>query len=154
MATKKKSKKRPTRRPKPAPLVLSINICDTVIRDEKTRKVSLIGLFSVINAQTFPVRHPLMHVYVAMTNGHGQQQIGIQFVKISDGKALFGMQGDIVFPSPLQVVELNLEWRDVMFDEPGDYVVEVLCGGQKIGDRKFKVINSQVQLPPTKGTGE
>lgn len=151
MAAKKKAAKKS--KPKPGPVVLSINICDTIIRDGRTKKVSLIGLFSVINAQTFPVKHPLMHVYVAMTNGHGRQRINIRFTKMSDGATLVGMQGDIMFENPLQVAELNVEWMGVTFDEPGDYLVEVLCDGKPIGDRKFKVINLQNQLPPTSGTG-
>lgn len=149
MAPKKKKAKA---RKRPNPIVLSINLCDTIIRDENTKKVSLIGLFSVIHSRAFPVKHPEMHVYVALTNGHGQQDIDVRFVSLDSNEPIVGIKGQLTFQSPLQVAELNLKWRGVEFPAPGDYLVEVLCNGTRIGDRKFKVLNPN-KTPRTNGTG-
>lgn len=151
MAKSKKGTAKHKGRPAP-PIVLSINLCDTIIRDESTKKVSLIGLFSVIHSQTFPVKHPEMHVYVALTNGHGQQDIDVRFVPLDSNNPLVGIKGQLNFQNPLQVVELNLKWRGVEFSAPGEYLVEVLCNGNRIGDRKFEVINPNT-APRTNGTG-
>lgn len=150
MAKQEKPKKAGARKAKP--IVLSINICDIIIRDEKTKKVSLIGLFGNINAYAFPVQHPLMHVYIALTNGHGKYKINIQFVRVADNDIIVEMEGEIDFPDPLGVVEMNLEWRGIQFEKPGTYSVEVLCEGSPIGSRKFNVRQLQKQIPPTKGT--
>lgn len=136
---------------KPVPVVLSINICDMIIRDERTKKVSLIGLFSVIRAQSFPVIHSMMHVYVEMTNGHGTYEIEIRFSSMDEGKPIAVLKGPLEFQNPLQVASLNLSLKQLKFDAPGDYLVEVLCHGKKISDRKFKVLNPNA-LPPTNGT--
>lgn len=148
---KETSKKKAQAR-KPNPTVLSINICDTVIRDEKTKKVSLIGLFSNINAYTFPVQHPSMNVYIALTNGHGKYKINIQFVRAADNHIIAGMEGEIDFPDPVGVVEMNLEWRGIQFEKAGEHFVEVICEGLSISSRKFNVSQLQKQIPPTKGT--
>ena len=148
----KKPERRVRKKSRPKPTVLSINICDTVVRDEETKKVSLYGLFSVIQAVSFPAVHKVMHVYVALTNGHGKYEIGIQFVNLKDSKALIEMKGDVTFVSPLQVAELNLKWEGIRFKEQGDYEVEILCNGERIGGRKFKVLGPQQVLPPTKET--
>jgi hypothetical protein len=148
--TQKKEKK--SRGGLPTPIVLSINICDTIIRDEKTKKVSLIGLFSAIHANSFPAVHPSMHIYVALTNGHGEYNLDIRFVRAEDNVTIVAMQGKINFVNPLQVVELNLEWRGLKFDKAGEHHVEVLCNDQPIGTRKFVVNHLQMQIPPTKGT--
>jgi len=136
---------------KPDPSVLSINICDSIIRDERTKKVSLIGLFNSIFASTFPVRHPVMHVYIALTNGHGLYKLNVRLTRAEDDVPIATMEGPIEFPNPLTVVELNIEWRGVEFNKPGEYVVEVLSDTALIGSRKFYVTPAG-NLPPTKGT--
>jgi hypothetical protein len=137
---------------KPTPSVLSINVCDSIIRDEFTKKVSLIGLFSTIRADSFPCTHPSLHVYVALTNGHGKYQTDIRFLNISDDKPIAGMRGPLQFQNPLQVVELNVCWQQLRFEKPGEYVVQVLCDGAPIGERKFIVVGPQQKIPPTSGT--
>lgn len=137
---------------KPTPTVLSINICDSIIRDEATKKVSLIGLFNTIRANSFPSVHPSMHVYVALTNGHGKYKMAVRFVRSKDDKPLAWVGGPLEFNNPLQVAELNLCWQNLKFEESGQYVVEVLCEDTQIGMRKFNVIGPEQQIPPTSGT--
>jgi hypothetical protein len=137
---------------KPTPSVLSINICDSIIRDEATKKVSLIGLFNTINANVFPCVHPLLHVYVALTNGHGKYNTEIRFSSLEDDKPIAGMVGELDFKSPLQVFELNVCWQQLHFNKAGEYVVQVLCEGEYIGERKFRVIGPQQKTIATDGT--
>lgn len=150
MAKKAKSTKENAK--KPTPNVLSINVCDTIIRDEKTKKVSLIGLFSTIQAHSFPASHELMHVYISMTNGHGKYETDVRFVNLEDNHPIVGMRGEVNFNSPLDVVEINIEWRDIPFKKPGNYAIEVLCDKNLVSSRKFQVIGLGNITPPTKGT--
>jgi hypothetical protein len=138
--------------PPPLPTVLSINICDSIIRDESTKKVSLIGLFSIIRANSFPCTHPLMHIYIALTNGHGKCKTEVRFTRLDDDKPIAGMIGELQFQNPLQVVELNLCWQQLVFDRPGEYAVEVLCESKDISSRKFIVTGPEDKILPTSGT--
>ncbi len=137
---------------KPTPSVLSINVCDSIIRDETTKKVSLVGLFNTIRVNNFPYSHPSLHVYIALTNGHGKYQTDIRFLSLSDNKPIVGMKGHLEFQNPLQVVELNVCWQKLLFKKPGEFVVQVLCDGAPIGERKFIVIGPEHKIPPTSGT--
>jgi hypothetical protein len=132
---------------KPKPFVLSINICDSIIRDEVTKKVSLIGLFSIINSNVFPCIHPLLHVYVALTNGHGKYNTEIRFSHMDDREPIAGMTGELDFKNPLQVFELNICWQQLRFSKPGEYIVQVLCEGAVVGERKFRVNGPQQKMP-------
>ena len=143
--------KNTSRNERPGAIVLAINICDTIIRDQMTNKVSLIGLFSTIWAPSFPCRHPKMHIYIALTGGHGKYTMEVKLVKAADGSPVMGMEGPVAFQNPLQVAEVNLEWRNVEFKEPGEYVVEVLCDGNPVGRRKFGVQQTGGS-PPTEGS--
>jgi hypothetical protein len=143
----------PQTQPKPIPIVLSVNICDTIIRDEQTKKVSLIGLFNIIGANSFPCTHKRIHVYIALTNGHGKYNTEIRFVNLEGDETIASMQGQLEFLNPLQVMEINLEWNDLKFSKAGVYIVEVLCDGNSVGTRKFSVVSPQQTLPPTSETG-
>ena len=134
---------------KPTPMVLSINICDTIIRDEITKKVSLIGLFNMIRASRFPFKHPQLHVHIALTNGHGNYQAEVRFINTEQNKPIAGMRGELIFKSPLQIVEMNLCWQNLNFGSAGEYYVEILCDGELIGSRKFLVTAPQQEPPPS-----
>jgi hypothetical protein len=156
LAKKKKAKKKKARRPPgrpPGPVVLAINICDSVILDELTKKVSLVGLFNLIRSFNFPCTHPLMHIYIAMTGGHGRHKVDVRLVRTRDQQPVMGSVGPVEFSNPLQVVEMNIRWNNVGFAEPGGYSVDVLCddGHVPIGSRKFYVIK-QGEIKPTSGS--
>jgi hypothetical protein len=137
----------------PPPVVLAINICDMVIRDELTHKVSLIGLFNIIHAFSFPCIHPLMHIYVALTGGHGRYNMEIRLVRVEDDQPVVTMAGLVEFANPLQVNELNFQWANVPFEKAGEYVVEVCCNKKPtpLSGRKFNVIQAG-QVLPTPGS--
>lgn len=156
MAKKKKGKKKKARRPPgspPGPTVLAINICDNVVRDELTKKVSLFGLFNVIGSYNFPCTHPSMYIYLALTGGHGNHEIEVRLVRDRDQEPIMGMIGILKFASPLQVLETNLRWEKILFTEPGEYSFEVICDKMSvpIGRRKFHVIK-QGEITPTSGS--
>lgn len=127
---------------KPTPFVLAVNICDSIIRDETTKKVSLIGLFSVIRATNFPAVHPLLHIYAALTNGHGKYKTGFRFVRIGkdEEKILPELNGELNFANPLQVVEINFSLRNLTLNQPGTYEIQIICDGSIVGQRKFYVM--------------
>lgn len=135
----------------PKPIVLSINICDTIIRDELTKKVSLIGLFNAIKASTFPSTHPSFHLYVALTNGHGKYKTSMRIVSVDNNEVLINIDGDLDVLDPLQAVEINICLQGLRFKGPGKYSLQVLCNGELIGSRDFMVIGPP-QLPLTSGT--
>jgi len=151
--SKNKEDNTPKNIQKPTPSVVSINVCDSIIRDEVTKKVSLIGLFNTIRANNFPCKHPQLHVYIALTNGHGKYKAEVRFTNADQSKPIAGMRGELDFKSPLQVVEINLCWQRLNFPKAGEYIVEILCDdGILIGTRKIIVVGPEQAIPPTSGT--
>ncbi len=121
------------------PIVMSINVCDEIIRDEISKKISLIGLFSQIQTATFPTHHPSLHVYVSLTDGHGDYEGELRFVSEEDDNVIASMKGKVPFQNPLQTVELNFAINNLKFETPGKYRVEFLCGGEPVGSKQFIV---------------
>ena len=121
------------------PIVMSINVCDEIIRDEISKKISLIGLFSQIQTATFPAHHPSLHVYVSLTDGHGNYAGELRFVSEEDNSIIASMKGKVPFQNPLQTVELNFAINNLKFEKPGKYRVEFFCDDEPVGSRQFIV---------------
>ena len=137
----------------PLPKVLAINICDQIIQDAKTHKMSLIGLFNRIQSQHFPVPHSLMHVYVALTDGHGSYNAELRFVNLTNSQIIAKMTGPLIFKNPLQVTEMNFEIRNLAFRSEGKHSVQFCCNGQEIGNRDFFVAGPKTVPPPISESG-
>ena len=121
------------------PVLLTILVCDTILRDEQSKKLSLIGLFNRISASQFPCRHMEMHVFVSLTDGHGTCQAQLRLMKRSTDEPLAAIEGKLVFPNPKAIVEMNFDVKGSVFPEPGEYSFDFYVNGDLIGSRPFQV---------------
>ena len=120
------------------PTALAMVICDAVLRDESTKKPTLVGLFNQVTAPVFPAMHPGMHVFLSLTNGHGKQPFLLQ-CKAPDDSVVFEAGGEIDLASPLDVADLNIELRGLVFAKEGTYIFEFFCGGELLTMRRFSI---------------
>jgi len=125
------------------PILLNISLCDLVIRDQTTHKVSLISLFNELRANRFPCRHPRLHVYVSLTNGRGTYEGCLTLIDADSDKTLASLRGPLSFRSPLQVVEMNFELNNIVFPHPGTYRFELLCDGEFVGARNLRAVKCE-----------
>src|SRR5437899_10596775 len=68
----------------PYPAIRAILVCDLLIRDERTRKVSLIGITEQIDAQRFPWTLHSVFVWATITDGQGDYRIRLDLVRLED----------------------------------------------------------------------
>lgn len=134
---------------KPTPKYLAMLLCDYVIRDADTQNKSVVGIFNSIYAQKFPVRHDRMHVFVSLTDGHGDYKATIR-IKRASGEVIFSRDGKISMNDPLAVADLNFQIRGLVIPEAGRYFVEFLCDGELIVDRRFDAAKMKPK-PPADG---
>ena len=123
----------------PEPTVLAFIICDTIIDDKLTNKKSLIGLFSNINATTFPFTLPVINVFVSLTGGHGEYQCSLSCMKDDGSKEILRLAGLMKFKTPLAIVESNFNIKAASFPDAGIYRFEFSCNDIPIVSRKFQV---------------
>jgi hypothetical protein len=131
----KKRKNRPT--------LKSLIVCDEIIRDERTKKTSLINIFNNIMSSMFPVQHSRMVVHIALTDGRGTARGKLRLLNsrtiTSDSIPIFEAEGNVTFPNPLEVVNLVFDLHNVTFPEAGNYLFEFLINDQIIGSSRFSV---------------
>lgn len=127
------------------PILLALVLCDTVIREQGTNKVSLIGTFNSLSAATFPCIHGTFWVYIAITEGRGRYSTKLRITSLTTGNVVFELPGDIEFAGPTSVGELVFQLNGIRFDTPGMYAVEFLSGNVLLGSRKINV--QKVEAP-------
>ncbi|MEW5895194.1 MAG: hypothetical protein AB1650_05510 [Candidatus Omnitrophota bacterium] len=124
---------------RPGLIPLGMVICDTIIQDVKTKKKSLIGIFSQINAQEAPVQHPKLSVYVILTEGNGRYDCELRCIRDDDNSLIMKANGAIEFKDPQQVLELAFDLNGPVFPSFGHYRFEFLVEGDPTISRKFTV---------------
>ena len=131
-----------------APQLVAILICDEIIRDRATFKATLVGLFNLIAAPSFPCVHRGLHVYVSLTNGHGKAQAELRLVLRETNQVIGRLHGEVQFPDPLAVVEMDYELPEINFPREGLYSFDLYCDGILIGARPFRMVRSAAPPAP------
>ncbi|MGZ6032322.1 MAG: DUF6941 family protein, partial [Isosphaeraceae bacterium] len=91
-----------------APYHLAMVICDNIHVDPATGKRTLLGTFSVIHTNTFPVAIPLMAVYVSITECRGKFTAWLQIVDVDEEREpVQRIDGEVECNDPLLILELG-----------------------------------------------
>ena len=129
------------------PDVLSLIVCDQIITDRVTGKVSLIGMFSAIHSPRFPVTHPQTCVYVALTDGHGKTPITVRIVDANEArKPLVNGNGMVEFKDPRMIANLALQFHGLTFPEPGQYRVQIWSRSSLLREARLHLF--EAKRPP------
>ncbi len=126
---------------------LSILICDDIYRDERTKKLVIVGTFSTINVRQFPSRHHKMRILFTLTNGHGTYDLKLSIRRARDEKALVEISGQAKLMNPLQIADIDIEINDLVIPEPGKYWVSLDADGEPLASRPFIVEEVPMQPP-------
>ena len=124
------------------PYPLAMVICDGAWRDPYTGKWTLIGTFSIIGGEAFPLAHPILTVYVALTDGRGKFPIKIQLVDVDEiEEPLLEMEQESEFSDQRVVGELVFQASGVMFPAPGEYRLMLFANGEFLIERQIIVLD-------------
>ncbi|MFQ5491035.1 MAG: hypothetical protein ACE5GE_09965 [Phycisphaerae bacterium] len=140
------------------PDILSLIVCDQIITDRLTGKQSLIGMFSTIHSWRFPVMHPNLCVYVALTEGRGKTPLTIRIIDADDARPpVVEGTGVVEFNNPRAIANLALQFQGLTFPQPGEYRVQILCNQAPLRDARLTLVKVDRpkrppgQTPPVEG---
>ena len=114
-------------------------VCDAVHADSATKKTTILGTFSSVFAKEFPATHPLMCLYVCVTNGRGDVPIRVQLIDPDDDKVLWSEERNAPFKDPCTVVEMGFAIPAVTFDAPGEYRFQLYASNEFLMERRILV---------------
>ncbi|MGD0092910.1 MAG: hypothetical protein ABSE73_23610 [Planctomycetota bacterium] len=128
------------------PILLALVVCDSVIREQGSNKLSLIGTFNGIFSTAFPIVHHSLCVYIAITEGRGRAQCKLRMTYLESNSVLVELPGQIDFGGPTNVGEMVFQFNSVRFEHPGAYAFEFWVNNELLGSRKL--IAQQMEKPP------
>ena len=131
MSKKKAKRPEPGRIPPPYPLAMVI--CDNIHLDPGTGKKFLLGCFSVIHAREFPATHPMMCLYVSVTNGRGNMPFKVQLIDADEVREpIWAVEQEVEFSDPRMVMEMVFYLGGITFPEPGEYRFQLFASNEFI----------------------
>ena len=125
------------------PAIKAMLVCDLFIRDERTGKVSLIGIVERIDAPQFPLTLQTMFVYATMTDGQGDYRIRLDLVRLEDLTSPETLaEANITLHDRNSVGELSFNLGGLVIERPGRYELALFANERLVGTKSFTVIQS------------
>ena len=123
------------------PSVQAFLVCDCVIEDSLTKKKSLIGIFTHLQALSFPFQHQQLGLYFCMTDAEGTYHFDIDLVYVTtDQLVCRAALPHIVIGDRLQISDFGINIPALVFPAPGRYEFRLRMDGHVIAQKDFNVI--------------
>jgi hypothetical protein len=117
-------------------------ICDGIWIDPYTGKRTLIGTFSVVGGSSFPLVHPVLAIYIALTDGHGAVPVTVRLVDADEEREpIFSEDQTIEFKDPRMIVECGIQVMGVQFSHPGEYRLQLFANNEFVIERRIVVLS-------------
>ena len=132
---------------RPHPSIQAFLVCDSVIEDSLTKKKSLIGIFTHLQAVTFPFQHHQLGLYFCLTDAEGTYHLEIDLVYVNtDQLVCRASLPDIAIHDRLQIADFGINIPALLFPAPGRYEFRLRMNSRVIAQKDFHVI--QMPTPP------
>lgn len=108
------------------------------------KKVNIIGVFETINAATFPVTHPKFVIVGSIVPSKQVFKMALNIVDSLSGESIIenNSEREIKIPTDQAATNFNfiVEIVNINFKAAGNYRVEIVIDGQKLGEIPLKVV--------------
>lgn len=125
------------------PIGKIIYVCDEVLEDPTSGKVSFLGIFNDVvppPAVGYPFRLGRMCVAARLVGGSGSVPVRVEVVEAATQSFVRAAGPFTVhFPSRRQVVTVCIRILDVIFPTAGEYFVELYSLGAFLDDRLLRL---------------
>ena len=121
------------------PVAVGLTLCDYVLVEERTRKVSLIGSFTGIGVLSFPAVVPPFSVFAVLTDGLGNGTIELGVSRLDTNEQVANYRTPVHFPDKLAEVFFHIRLHQCSFPAPGHYQFTLLADGQWLAQRRIRV---------------
>lgn len=123
----------------PCPRAQGLTLCDYVIREEGTGKMSFIGAFTRIATKGFPSVPRPFYVFATLTDGLGEGNLELTITQLSSDEEIFALQRPIRFPQRFVDLQVLLRLNHCSFPEEGMYLFTLSVDNEAITQRRVRV---------------
>ena len=125
-----------------SPVVKGVYVCDEVLTDPVSGKVSLLNSFITMRPPDgFPFELAKLSVFIGLRGARGQARLRVEIVQAATNVTVFRTPDRPVnFFDPLVTVYARFRLEQLRFAEPGRYTVEVFSDGDFLDDEVITVL--------------
>ena len=129
----------------PKPTVQAFLVCDHVIEDSLTKKKSLIGIFTHLQAAAFPFQHQHMGLYFCLTDAEGLYHFDIDLIYLNTEQLVCrATLPNIEIGDRLQISDFGINIPLLIFPAPGRYEFRLRMEGHLIAQKDFNVMPTRM----------
>ena len=125
------------------PLLLSAIICDWVVLDAYTRRLTIRDTIHTIAAYDYPATHPRLVFFFELTDGHGEVEVVVKLIDVTkDDEPLWEIEPPIkiTFADTRQVIAQHLHVTNINFPHPGEYRFQLFVAKTLLVERRLVCI--------------
>ncbi len=146
MPKKKAPRRRKPKRSKPPPTCKAILLCDGIIVDALTGKVTLVGIFEHFNLRSLPGKTVPAQIFLQLTNAKGKYAIKIEVHDLRDDVIIARGGGiQIEIEDRLDKINAWFPLPALPIKSEGAYDLVVFGGAAEIDRQQFQV---KLVVPP------
>ncbi|MCI0363566.1 MAG: hypothetical protein L0219_06755 [Phycisphaerales bacterium] len=123
----------------PCPVAIGLTICDYVIVEERTKKISTIGSFSGMKVPRFPHLPPPVSVFAWLTDGHGVGLAQVAVKSLAYDTDIYSEFLEVKLPDRLTEVPISHRIWSCVFHSGGLYEVSLSVDGERLASRRLRV---------------
>lgn len=122
------------------PVVRGLFLCDLVISDAQSGKVSLINLFDRFRVPSFPSPPKPCVAYAFLTDGSGEVDLTIEIEALASLEQVYSYKTRIRFPDRVGATHFKFTVTDCSFTRPGSYQVVLYANKNPIAQTRLEVV--------------
>ena len=126
-----------------SPVAIALTLCDYVVVEEGTHKVSLIGMLKDWRVRRFPFVPPRFFAHVALTDGLGDVTISLVVSRLETNEDLYSLSTSIHFADKLREKQVVFRIAKLSIPAPGAYQFTILANGEWTGQRRVEVLEAE-----------
>ena len=125
----------------PTPVVKSFLVADSVLQDRATGKWSVIGIFDRIFAAQFPCVHPVVAIYVKISDAVGRYKVRVEFRDAEEDRCVSTFEGiDLEVKDRLQGAEFGIATHGLPLQKPGRYLFQLHLNDEYVASAPLTVV--------------
>src|SRR5262245_49033881 len=114
------------------PRPLRLTVCDYVIVEEGTRKVSLLGSIARFRGIRFPAVVPSFSLCAVLTDGMGSGTAEVLLTRMDTHASVYIYRESVYLPNRLAQVSFHARFNQFSFPAPGKYQFTLLVDGESV----------------------
>lgn len=123
----------------PTPVAPGLTLCDYLIVDERTKKVSLIGTFTGVSAAEVPTTLPPFYAYALLSDSQGRVPVELIVTRLDTMQIVHTARNVLTFPDRLAEVHCIMRIPACQVPVAGAYQVTLQTGGEWIAQQRLRV---------------